>query len=268
VYFIQLSDAQGHGGGEYAYRLRVGPRRPDFELRVTPSCINIPAGCSVPICVNVLRRDGFNGEVKLDLRNEPGWSISGMLVPAGRDSIRMTLTAPKKQSDDPVILHLEGSAFIGEQEVTRPAIASEEMMQAFGYKHLVPAEQFLALVIDAKRRWPAFSLASKDPINIPVDGAVQVSVKIPPFLNSLTAIHLELSEAPKGLSLGDMTVKSDNLTFTLKTDGKEIKAGYTDNLIVDVFTEKEIETKAGGSKTKQHIPLGVLPAIPFKIVQK
>ena len=42
TYFVYLSDAQHHGGDEYAYRLRVGPPRPDFALRLTPSSLNMP----------------------------------------------------------------------------------------------------------------------------------------------------------------------------------------------------------------------------------
>ena len=67
TYYLHLGDTQHKGGPEYAYRLRVGPPRPDFELRVVPSSINARAGTSAPITVHALRRDGFAGDIALEL---------------------------------------------------------------------------------------------------------------------------------------------------------------------------------------------------------
>ena len=49
TYYLHLYDAQNQGGPEYAYRLRISPPRPDFDLRVVPSSINARAGAAVPI---------------------------------------------------------------------------------------------------------------------------------------------------------------------------------------------------------------------------
>ena len=37
TYYLHLGETQDHDGPDYAYRLRISPPRPDFELRVTPS---------------------------------------------------------------------------------------------------------------------------------------------------------------------------------------------------------------------------------------
>ncbi len=42
-YFIHLGDAQHQGGPAFGYRLRISEPRPDFELRVVPSSINVRA---------------------------------------------------------------------------------------------------------------------------------------------------------------------------------------------------------------------------------
>ncbi len=44
TYYLHLGDTQHKGGAEYAYRLRISPPRPDFELRVVPSSINVRPG--------------------------------------------------------------------------------------------------------------------------------------------------------------------------------------------------------------------------------
>ncbi len=68
TYYLHLGDAQQKGGPEYAYRLRIGPPRPDFELRIVPSSINVRGMASVPLTVYALRKDGFSGEITLALK--------------------------------------------------------------------------------------------------------------------------------------------------------------------------------------------------------
>ena len=95
TYYLHLYDAQNQGGPEYAYRLRISPPRPDFELRVVPSSVNARAGTAVPITVHALRRDGFNGPIDLELKDAPaGFSLSGAKIPAGQAKVRLTLTVP------------------------------------------------------------------------------------------------------------------------------------------------------------------------------
>ena len=72
TYYLHLGDTQHKGGPEYAYRLRISPPRPDFELRVVPSSINVRAGATVPLTVYALRKDGFAGEIALALEGRAG----------------------------------------------------------------------------------------------------------------------------------------------------------------------------------------------------
>jgi len=44
TYFVEMADSQRQGGEAYAYRLRISPPQPDFEVRVTPSSINVLPG--------------------------------------------------------------------------------------------------------------------------------------------------------------------------------------------------------------------------------
>ena len=95
TYYVRLSDAQNQGGPEYAYRLRIGPPRPDFELRVVPSSVNARAGTAAAITVHAVRRDGFQGPIDLELKDAPaGFRLSGARIPAGQSKVRLTLTVP------------------------------------------------------------------------------------------------------------------------------------------------------------------------------
>ena len=94
-YYLHLADMQHQGGPEYAYRLRISPPRPDFELRVVPSSISTRAGATVPLTVYALRKDGFADEITLSLKGAPqGFTLGGSQVPAKQDQVRVTLTVP------------------------------------------------------------------------------------------------------------------------------------------------------------------------------
>ena len=152
TYYLHLYDAQNQGGPEYAYRLRISPPRPDFELRVVPSSINARAGTAVPITVHALRRDGFNGPIDLELKDAPaGFSLSGAKIPAGQAKVRLTLTVPLEPGRAPTALHMEGRATIAGSEVRRPAVPADDMMQAFFYHHLVPAQEWMVDIIGRGR---------------------------------------------------------------------------------------------------------------------
>jgi len=98
TYFIQITDTQGQGGPEFAYRLRISEPRPDFALRVVPSSISLRTGMSAPLTVFALRRDGFTNAINLKLKDAPeGFSLSGARVLENQDKAQFTLKAPPQR---------------------------------------------------------------------------------------------------------------------------------------------------------------------------
>jgi len=262
VYYLRLVDAQRHGGEEYAYRLRTGPPRPDFAVRVTPSSVNVRAGSAALLCVHAVRKDAFAGDIELVLKDAPpGFVLSGGRIPAERDRIRMTLTAPRDALEQPVVLHIEGRAVIGGQILTRPVVPAEDLMQAFAYRHLVPSQELMVAVLGG-RPAPPRELAGA----VPVRGSATVRVKTPrrPVLRD---VQLELLDPPAGITLEDVTVVPKGLAISLKADA-DVVVGLADNLIVEAFVERPGRSPgADGAKQKRRVSLGVVPAIPFEIVQ-
>ena len=57
--------------------MRISAPRPDFELRVMPSSLNVRAGTAVPLTVYALRRDGFAGEIALALKDAAAGLLAG-----------------------------------------------------------------------------------------------------------------------------------------------------------------------------------------------
>jgi hypothetical protein len=269
TYYVALSDLQHHGGSAYGYRLRIAPKVGDFALRVTPSSLSMRAGGIVAVCVHALRKDGFDGEIEVGVKDaHSGFKLNGGRIPAGRDRVRMTLTAPAKAPNQPVALQLEGRAKIGGQTVRRPACGADDVMQAFLYRHLVPAQQLMVAVQKSKWRVPPITLAGQSPIRIPAGGSTQVRIKTRQGA-ALKQMQLELDEPPEGLTLHGVSVIPEGLAFRLKADEDAFQSGFADNLIVEAFREFTPKQQEGKpAPQKRRYSTGVLPAIPIEIVQR
>ena len=261
AYYVHLSDAQRKGGAEYGYRLRIGKPQPDFELRVTPSAINARGGATVPVTVYALRKDGFAGDIALRLKDAPqGFTLSGGLIPAGEDKVRLTLTVPPQRTPAPVRLHLEGHT----GQLTHIAVPAEDMMQAFAYRHLVPAKEWMATVISAGRTVP-WKLASDKPVRLAAGSTTSVALLVP--RSRLTdELHLTLNEPPEGVAIQGISGARDGLAILVRADPKA-KPGVKGNLIVDAFMERPEADKKKKNAAGRRFPIGTLPAIPFEIVK-
>jgi hypothetical protein len=262
TYYLQLADTQGKGGPDYGYRLRISHPRPDFELRVVPSSLNVRAGATVPVTVRAIRRDGFSGEIALSLKDAPAdFMLSGAAVPSGQDKVRITLTAPRTSSRAPVPMRLVGRASIDGHEVAHTAVPADDMEQAFAYHHLVAEDAWLVRVMGEGPRgagWHAF----ERPVQLRPGGATPVQIFVPPRFQS--GVQLALNEPPEGISIQSVTPDWDGVSVVLRVTGDKVKPGLKGNLILDAF--RELPPNPAGKNQARRQPLGTLPAIPFEVV--
>jgi hypothetical protein len=267
TYFVQVSDAQHQGGAEYAYRLRISPPRPDFDLRIVPSGIGIRAGQTVPFTVYALRKDGFSGEIKLSLKDAPaGFALKGGVVQAKQDKAQVTLTAPPNPLPEPLSLSLEGRATIDGQQVVHAATPADDMMQAFAYRHLVPAQDLKVLVLDRRGGQPPRILTAL-PLRILTGGIARVQVEML-SLRFFENVRFELVDPPDGIVLQDVSIYPQTADLTLQFDADKIKSGTKGNVIVGVSGERTPLTAAPPRPTgKRRISLGSLQAITFEIAE-
>jgi hypothetical protein len=265
---VRVADVQRHGGPEFGYRLRVGPPRQNFELRVTPAEINAGAGTSVPLTVYALRRDGFAGEIALALRDaSDGFTLSGGVIPAGLDQVRVTLTVPPAASREPVTVGLEGRATVDGRSIARRAVPADDMMQAFAYHHLVPADGLRVSVLQRGAMRAMVRVLAPQPVRIPVDGTARVRVAIP-LPRAFEKIEFELSEPPDGVTLRDLILSPAGAEFVLQADAARAKAGLRGNLIVIVSGERTVQPGQPNqppAAARRRLPLVTLPAIAFEI---
>jgi hypothetical protein len=265
TYYLHLGDAQRKGGPEYAYRLRISPPQLDFALRVVPATVNARVGGTLPITVYALRRDGFSGEIALALKGMPqGFTLGGGRVPAGQDKVRVTLTAPSTPQEKPV--SLEGRATIEGREVSHPAVPAEDMMQAFEYRHLVPAQELKVAAAGRAIGRGTVKILGPTPVKIPAGGTARVQIDAPARILT-ERIHLAVSDPPEGITIKTVSPSPEGTEIVFESDAAKVTPGQKGNLIVTASAKGSGAPGKGKAKAAQRgAPLATLPAIPFEIV--
>lgn len=141
-YVAEVTDRTGHGGKEYVWWLDVRRPMPDFEVYSTRSTLPLRGGQPLKVGFRILRKDGFDGTVTLDFPK--GIRVSGGVATSGVDTVTSWVTYTERQKLDLQPIQVFARATIGGKVVRHPVIPCDEYEQAFAWKHLVPAEAFLA----------------------------------------------------------------------------------------------------------------------------
>ena len=267
TYFVQISDTQRHGGDYYAYRLRISHPRPDFSLRITPSSIYARPGIHIPFCIYALRRDGFDGEITVKIKdNETGFTSKRLVIPAGSNSAWMTITAPQKVTADVINLEFQGTAQIDGKTVHHDTVAADNVMQAFLYQHLVPARQLICAIKKQRRPVMSMELVSEDPVQLTSGTSAKVKINTSEK-EDLQDIVLVIHNAPDGVSIeGPVAPVPDGFEFNLNISSGSKAKGFAGNLIIEVLKESFVNNKDGTqSKKKRRLSIGYLPATPIQI---
>jgi hypothetical protein len=276
TYYAHLGDTQGKGGWGHAYRLHIRPAQPDFALRVVPSAINAQPGASVPITVYAIRRDGFTGDIELSLEDAPrGFELSGAVIPGSEEKVRLTLTVPSWRTKEPIAVSMEGRARISGREVVHAVTPAEDMMQAFIYRHLVPAESLLVSTIERGRPRQPLRLRSQERVRLQAGRTAQIRFQSNRRLGYvMDRLDFELSDPPPGVTLADVSFSGESLALNLATEAAGSETGSRGNLIVNIFIEmtppKRRSAPDGTAppprpQQKRRILIGSLPAIPYHI---
>lgn len=155
-YFVHIGDTRRHAGMAYAYRLRISHPRPDFQLRVAPSRFVMRSKSAAAATVYAIRKDGYDGPIALEFKDLPeGFESSGATIPAKKDVTRLALKTTLAETAEPINVTVIGKAKVGENEIVREAVPAEDTMQAFLWRHLLPAEELPAFVYDPSYKPPA-----------------------------------------------------------------------------------------------------------------
>jgi len=146
-YHVHVGDTRRQAGKAYSYRLRISHPIPDFELRVVTSQIVLRSKSSSAVKIFAIRKDGFDGPIQMAFQNLPeGIEAPAVTLPAGKEEVAMGVKTTLDEMEKPVNLTLAGTAKAGDKEIVREAVPSEDKMQAFLWRHLLPSETLPVLV--------------------------------------------------------------------------------------------------------------------------
>ncbi|MCX7824325.1 MAG: hypothetical protein N2689_02075 [Verrucomicrobiae bacterium] len=148
VYFVHIGDTGRQGGDEYGYRLRISAPQPDFALRVVPTSASLRPKSTTSLAVYAMRKDGFDGPVRITLKDPPPGFIPYPVTLAATQNMTRIAFKADLCTVGPINLTVIGTAQIGGKEVVRQAVPAEDQMQAFLWRHLVPARDLKVLVFD------------------------------------------------------------------------------------------------------------------------
>jgi hypothetical protein len=179
----------------------------------------------------------------------------------------------------PISLRLWGRAKIGGREVQRPAVAAEDMMQAFLWRHLVPSQELLVAVMGRGRFRAPLQIMVDDPVLIPAGCMTQLHVSLAAALRGRgrgrragrgtgSQFKVELSKPPAGVAIFDVSRSRTGLDITLCADAAKIQPGTQGNLIFQVFSVPPAPPPKAPARRRQvrRRLLATLPAVRFEIV--
>ncbi len=256
-YLLRVRDTQGKGGEEYAYRLVVGPPRPDYSVRIIPDNIRLAQGDTGVITVSSLRKDGFGGEIAVAPQTlPPGFAATDTVIPAGQDTARLTITAPRDAPLTAFPVTMVGTATLNNQPLMRTVVGAEDVMQAFSYRHIIPTKEFLVAVMEAPSFTLALSAPPKEPLQVAQATEVQVAVKAFRKDTAKGPITLAIDGPPPGITIKPAVIPpdKDEMAVTIVV-AKEAAVGLRHNIILNgtLKTDKETSTR-------------LAPAVPVKVV--
>lgn len=232
-YCIHIGDTARQGGPEFGYRLRVSQPIPDFDLRVTPSSLSLRSNSSGALTIYAQRRDGYDGPIKVRLKDPPAGFTATPVTLAGTQTVaRLTIKTSLLRTPEPAILSVVGTAKIGGEEVVRPAVPTEDRMQAFLWRQLVPAGELLALVFDPAYQPPL-------PRELPPRPAIVPATNPPVVLAALSATN----GAP---STNNAAARPKFSKQQVAGRLKQLKLLFEEGMLTDAFyNEKVTECEAG-----------------------
>ena len=243
IYTVQIYDTQGRGGMEYAYRLRISAPDPDFALIAVPASLTLPRGGAALQTVHVIRKEGFNGQISLNYKdNDSGLTIRGAVIPEKSNKVRITIS-PSEQSRPGIIRPvLEGTALINGKSVSHAVEPAEDEMQAFIWHHLVDAEEETVLINDSAPFVISAAIPEQGFIELTPGTDVVIPLEIRRKPDWKIPVSVQLVDPPKGISLKNAYIPADKdkHSLILRADGKT-PAGLTDNLIMTgtAYIERE-----------------------------
>ncbi|MCX8108624.1 MAG: hypothetical protein N3G20_07460, partial [Verrucomicrobiae bacterium] len=169
--------------------------------------------------------------------------------------------------NEPVNITIDGLAVVQRKPIARKAIPADDLMQAFAYHHLVPAQELKVAITGRAGMRMAKLDTGPGPIKIPLGGSARARFTLASGArNASPQFQYELDSPPDGIELGSSTFREGKAEIELRCDAAKAKLGLTGNLIIKVVSlGRQGTQRQQAGRTRPAI--GYLPAVPFEVVR-
>ena len=130
----------------------------------------MPSKGRANIALKLLRKDGFAAPIKLALKDPPpGFTASPLSISGTQTTANLGIKTTLAELRQPLGLVIEGRATIGGREVVHAVVPAEDRMQAFLWRHLVPAESGMKVLVYSPASQPVAKRVRRTPAPPPVE---------------------------------------------------------------------------------------------------
>ena len=262
TYFARIRDIQGKGGPNFGYRLRISRPMPDFEVFALPAGVLVPKGGSGWITLRAIRKEGFKGDIRVFPSHEsPSFKLDNAVIPDGKNEIKAGFTFNAGSEGSTLPLELMAGSTNGNAIVVHHVTASEELMQAFAWKHIVPANSILVALGKEMPFAFSYDAAPEGGIELTQGKEAKFVINIARKGDFSEPITLALVAPPEGVSLRGSFIggRKDSFEAALRADFKA-KPGLETILLQGVAAvpveERQVAEK--GRREKMYVNAPVL----------
>ena len=196
------------------------------------------------VTLHAIRREGFEGAIRVELKNPPpGVKFTG-IIPAGAERVAATIFVSKDARPGVVVPDLVARVKRKNGEIRRGVLGAEDRMQAFLYRHLLPCEEISWVVEERPSAGILKVKLPPDSTRLKVSAGMVVTVPVtlqraPGFSG---AFKIVMIDPPEGISLirGGVGGNKKALgALKLEVDPEKAPVGLTGAL---AFRAETIET--------------------------
>jgi hypothetical protein len=124
-YLVRISDVRHFGGEDFHYKLKMHPRRPDFNIKIEGANPTVSPGSGKEFTLVIERIDGYEGPVEVEVNHLPPgfFASSPIIIEAGQQIARGVINAlpdagqPTEPNNN--ITQLTAIAMIGGKEIRK-----------------------------------------------------------------------------------------------------------------------------------------------------
>jgi hypothetical protein len=213
-------------GPRQQYRVRISADSPDFQLVAVaytnekPSATTVPQGGQAALTVFAWRRDGFNGEIALNVEGlPPGVTCPAQALAPGVRQTTLVLSGADNAEPWVGEIKVKGTATVKGQKVTKEARAGGIVWPVQPQQNIVTISRVERQTFLAVREKPPFTVAAsidKPAVTQGTNAVIKVNLnRIHPDFKTPLTVQATAGELPQGFNI------NNNQPITIAPDKTE-----------------------------------------------